>query len=259
MSYSGSTLDHGEKPSTGWEFLLAFPAPNMREIRKERINGQEDSERSTKLNKQGREEVLGKLRNAKFSYSQIWVPAARMILARVALSEDSLHEIAEIQRYPLQLSSYYGGGYLHYKQIWRKGYVNNANPHFFTSSQRMDINVSAMESASKWGAGINIDELKQNGTLLDAYPLHNPELRENLLKDIVIRRLWDPNFKMKLNRFKDYFGSSVALYFGFFQFFNSTSKALFLVSIPFLFLLGNFETRIISVMQYLFGFIIVTW
>lgn len=263
MSYTDPVLSFGEKPSTGWDYVLIFRAPNVKELKKDRgalsVSLKRDLEEAKKAG-EVREEVLERLRAARFSYSQLWVPATKTILVRIGLQNKVLHEIAEKKQLCLELRTRYGGGYLAYHQEWKLCYVNYRYKDFFTPAQRLELTLTALQSKEEWGASIDVEKLQVNGNLEDAYPLHDRRQRNELFRHMVLKRWWDPLFRPNFRLVNDYFGTRVSLYFAFLNFFTRMLVGISALSIPFYFLLKiPMNSSWIFMFRSLFSFIVVFW
>lgn len=262
MSYTGSELEHGEKPSTGWEYVLAFRAPDLDELRNDgsvRSRLTADPKAAARAGV-ARSRILARLRETQFSYSQLWVPAGRVVLVRLALPSDALHELAETQAFELELRSRYGAGFLAYRKDRQRCYVNYSLNDFFTPAQRLSITLEVLGSSANWGAGIDVEKLIVDNVLLDAYPLHDRPIRNELLKEVVFDRWWDPLFRPSFRRLKDYLGSRVALYFAFLNFYTRMLIGVSVISIPiFLLMKINMSARFEMYLQGLYGTILVFW
>ncbi len=263
MSYSGEGLSHGEKPVTGWECTLVFRAPDLDEFPSDgKISTSELSSdvQAANIAGLGRQNILESLRNTGFSYSQLWVPAAHVVLVRVALNYEKLHELAEKMSYELKLRRRFGGGYLEYNRQKKKYFVNNRLEWFFTPAQRLRINLEALENKSEWGAGINVESLIHRGILTDFFPLHDREVRDQILEDAVYKRWWDPFFRPNFNHIRDYLGTRCTLYFAFLNFYTRMLIGVSVISIP-AYAVVRYDSNQsqLFVMRFLYSCVIIFW
>lgn len=258
MLYSGESLSYGEKPKSGWEYVLVFPAPGKEYIRDSRALLTHQLERSGLL----RVRVLEKLRKAKFSYSQLWVPAAKVILLRLALPFQVLQHHSEALGIKLRLKAEYGGGYLEYTRERAPCFVNdNQEENYFTPAERLKITLQVLGSDADWGAGLDIEQYLSDELIEDAYPTHKKKLRDELKNEVVFARWWDPFFRPNLHSLKDYFGSRVATYFAFQSFFKRILIGVALLSIPvhYLMIWSRSAPHFHHAVRTLYAFIIVFW
>jgi len=143
MLYSNPEVSFGDKPSTGWEYVLIVRAPSLSQIQEKNnsygTNGSASARKKSRRRKKpnSRQAILERLRDAGISYSQLWVPSARIILIRLALPLETLLLVAEITGFELQLQSKFGGGYLSYKREREQCFVNAKYENYFTASQRL--------------------------------------------------------------------------------------------------------------------------
>lgn len=256
MSYSGESLSHGEKPKSGWEYVLVFSAPGRDFLGSSRTWIPNEVEKSGLV----RKEVLQRLRKAKFNYSQLWVPAAKIILLRLALPFSVLQVHAEALGIKLQLKPMYGGGYLEYKKERAQCYINNENENYFTPAERLKIILQVLGSDADWGAGIDVEQYLEEGIIEDAYPTHKKELRNKLRDEVVFHRWWDPFFRPNFFSLKDYFGTRVSTYFAFQSFFKRMLVGVAGLSIPvhFIFLWSE-KPQIRETIGIMYAFVIVFW
>ncbi len=257
MSYSGESLSYGEKPKSGWEYVLVFSAPGRDYIRRPGT-GVPDNVKNSGL---VRAQVLEKLQKAGFSYSQLWVPAAKIILLRLALPFDQLQHHAEAQEIKLQLKPRYGGGYLAYKNERSQCFVNDDYDNFFTPAERLKITLQVLGSDADWGASIDVEQYLLDGIIEDAYPTHKKKLRNELRDTVVFARWWDPFFRPNLFSMKDYFGTRVSTYFAFQSFFKRILIGVSLLSIPVHFIIFWSKNAPMTneVFRILYAFTIVFW
>lgn len=235
MLYSSPDISFGEKPRTGWEYVLVVRAPSLSQIQRTNNSyGTNGSSSTTDRNQvsNSRQAILERLRNAGVSYSQLWVPSARIILIRLALPLETLLTVAETIGYELQLQPKFGGGYLSYKHERGQYFINSQYENYFTASQRLQLTLEILGSTSQWGAGIDVEEMMVNDHIKDAYPAHDKEIKEKLYRGVVLKRLWDPSFRPKLSNLRDYFGTRIALYFGYINFFTRMLIGIAVISIP---------------------------
>lgn len=254
MFYSGDELSFGEKPVSGWEYVLVVRAPSISELRDE--SGKEKA-----ANGKTRASILNRLKKAGIAYSQLWVPSARIILVRLALPESALYYIAECTGFQLQLSNKYGGGYLAYKKERKDSFVNSNYSSYFTASQRLQLNLEVLGSTAQWGAGIDVEEMMEKDHILDAYPTHNKELKEKLYRGVVLKRLWDPTFRPNFIHLRDYFGTRVTLYFAYLNFFTRMLIGIAAISIPVHFLENKytvFDTEE-KYLRLIYVFVLIFW
>jgi len=259
MSYTGESLSWGDKPSTGWEYTLAFLAPDTDEFPSDGVRSTKDA---VKANNAGRirKSLLVRLQKAGFSYSQLWVPAAHVILVRIALPEEKLHEVAEKIGFELKLVPRFGGGYLEYSAARRRCYVNSASTDFFTPAERLQLNLEVLGSTASWGAKIDVENLIHRGALVDSFPLHDRKVRNKLLKDVVYHHWWDPFFRPNFRRLKDYLGIRCALYFAYLNFFTRMLVGISAISIPYFWYLKSSPSSSPSqVWQFLYCCCIIFW
>ncbi len=254
MLYSGDVLAHGVVPPTGWEYVLAFHAPDALELR--------SGEASTAFAaaSAARAATLQRLRDAGFVYSQLWAPALRSVLVRLALPEEVLRARAEDRSIELELHPRYGGGFLAFKNDRGHCYVNHGHPGFFTPAERLHITLDVLCSTAHWGAAIDVDKLKHDGVLRDAYPLHERLVRKALLRHTVYERWWDPLYRPNLTRLKDYLGTRMALYFAFLSFYTRMLVGIAALSLPVYFILNaRIPHLLLFWVRFLYGMILVFW
>lgn len=265
MSYTSTELSHGEKPSTGWEYVLAFRAPDAEALKYETYKMQDTVNTSwdgKAVEKAGtvRKAILSRLRDAGFAYSQSWVPAAGVVYVRTALRLDVLHQMAENQALELQLRARYGGGYLAYQRNRKRCYVNEKLRDYFTPAERLTMNIEALGSSATWGAGIDVEKLIVDGVLADAFPLHDRRVRSELLEYAVYERWWDPLFRPSFIKLKNYFGARVTLYFAFLNFYARMLVGISVISIPVAILMSySTSSRTLMQLRLFYGTTLVFW
>lgn len=263
MSYSSAGLSYGDKPTTGWECTLVFLAPDLDEFPEEnnfKLSKLSSDERAANAAGLGRQNILEILMKSGFSYSQLWVPAAHVVLVRVALPNEKLHEVAEKMSLELKLRRKFGGGYLRYTREQRNCFVNHQIEGFFTPAQRLRINLEALENKSDWGAGINTEALIHQGILTDFFPLHDRKVRENLLAEVVYRRWYDPFFRPSFNKIRDYLGTRCTLYFAFLNFYTRMLVGISAISIPaYLFVRYDSSPTQLFFFRLLYSAVIIFW
>lgn len=254
MLYGGADLAHGEVPSTGWEVVLRFRAPGLPDLQEPSSNDDLLAASAARV------AALVGLRQAGFSYSQVWAPSQGVVLVRVALPLATLRTRAEDMGLELELQAHAGGGFLAFKEERAEHYVNHLKSDYFTASERLRVTLFVIGSTAQWGAAIDVEGLKHAGLLKDSYPVHDRAIRKSLMAHIVSERWWDPTFRPDLNRLKDYFGTRMALYFAFLAFYTRMLVGFSLVSVPIYFMLDpSFPARPLMFFRLCYATGIIFW
>lgn len=254
MLYGGADLSHGEVPPTGWEYVLAFVAPDESDIRQGSSSG-------TAPASAARASVLERLRHAGFAYSQLWAPSLNAVLVRLALPEATLRARAEDWGIELELLPRCGGGYLAFKEERSQDYVNAYRKGFFTPEERLRVTLDVLGSTADTGAAIDVEQLKHSGLLKDAYAIHDRRVRKLLMSHAVFERWWDPAYRPDFTRLKDYLGTRMALYFAYLGFYTRMLTGISLISVPVYFVLRNHSlpNNVLVAVRLAYGTGLVFW
>lgn len=220
----GCPLDHGTRPPAGWDFVLVFPAPSSTTAPVKSSQRHIDAARLS---------VLHHLREASFSYSQLWIPSSGHILVRLALSETAMMSKAEHVPTTFRTRPEYSGGFIRFQRS--RAYVfENFNRRlkalpFFTPSERIFITQAALRSNEDWGVDIDVSDLFKDGVIKQAFALHSRHER-NVLISACVKDSWKSPFSgLPLYALQEYLGPRVTLYFAWLQFYTRmlTGIALF--------------------------------
>lgn len=220
-------LNYGEPPSAGWECVLVFRAPG---------STTENISATQRLIDAARIAVLNDVKAASFSYTQLWVPSTRVILVRLALSEDDMMEKAELAGIKLLTRPEYSGGYLPFTRANAYIFENHKRREqqlpYFTPAERLYITQITLRSREDWGADINFSELFRDGLLHDVFSLHSRQERKALIRASVYDSWWNPFRGLPLYALNEYFGSRVTLYLSWVLFFTRMLSGFAILSIP---------------------------
>lgn len=167
-------------------------------------------DRSSSDHTRDRAEILARLKSAGFVISQLLVPDEKVIIVRLSLTEEKLHEKAVNLGLNLQLISDYGGGYLSYDPAKRHCYVNSVKQEawgcYFSPAERARIIMGVLESKEFWGCDLDVQRLIYHQVVFQAFPLHSLKDRDELVHKVVWHRWWNPSSRPPVAELKDYLG-----------------------------------------------------
>lgn len=220
MENFGVRVAHGRKPPWGWDYAFIFDI--------EQAHGGGSAKQDAEIyidslpEKGGgfsRVSILARLKSAGFVFSQIISEEENVILVRFTLPEAEMKRKAERLPLDAQLQEIYGGGHMEYMGEYSQCFVNvdreRVTGSYFSPSDRIMIILRTLQSRENWGCGINVEKLVHEGVLKQAFAIHSPRVRDELVRRAVWNRWWDPRWRPPFRGIKDYLGARVGFYFAF--------------------------------------------
>lgn len=254
-----SGLSHGQRPSWGWDYVFSFRAPKVVEDLLEDITPEE----LAAVNR-SREQTLVKLREAGFSYKQLWVPSDGVVLVCIGLDEGTLMQKAELIGMELKLKPRFGAGYFTFtverSQCYENALRADAGKPYFCPADRTLIILGVLRSRDAWGAGIDREKLIFRKRMVQSFAVHCEPERTDLVRKAVVEKSWNPFSRLPLDDMKNYLGARVTLYFAFLSFYARMLSGIAAFSL-FAFIVIEYATSktIIALMRFAFGMALIFW
>mmetsp|Transcript_20824 Transcript_20824/g.53741 ORF Transcript_20824/g.53741 Transcript_20824/m.53741 type:complete len:693 (-) Transcript_20824:468-2546(-) len=139
----------------------------------------------------------------------------------VGATQKRLEVEAEANSIPVKLNERHGGGYTEFKQAELDFYEGSGegNTFSFRTKERVQLIKSIMEGSKRDGdAGLDLDKLVYTKKMKTYFAVHGPS-REKLFmewaKSKGAKKWYQAVLYQPLDDVRDYFGSVIALYFGF--------------------------------------------
>lgn len=218
VSYHGGA--HGRKPAWGWDYVFKFKIP--RSIRNKlgtpnastgdspAVGREEDTDDKSEQRIRARIEILSRLKCAGFIFSQLLIPSQKCVLVRFSLPEPELKRKAELLGMELRLKPDFGGGYMAFSEERQETFVNESEGRergcYFGPADRAIIMLNTLQSKEFWGCDLNIEQLVEDDTVLQAFALHSECEHAGLIQTAVWEQWWNPLWTPPLRDLKDYLG-----------------------------------------------------